>query len=355
MSLRISPLTSELEPAWERFVESRPDAGIYHGLAWKRVTEEAFGHPARHLCALADGEIAAVLPLFEVGGLFGRRLVSVPMRDRGGPVGVSDQAVRAVLDAARALATERGARYLEIKGLEPFTPAQAGDTDWKLGSGWVTSRVDLAPGRDAVWSALNKKSLRWSIKKALKSGVSVEADASEGGMRTFHELFVRTRCRMGIPPFGWRLFEAIHRHLVVPGKAELLLARHEGRAIHGLISFYSKDQFVPAYAAPQRREGAKLYDNELILWTSMERAIEAGFRTYDFGADSERQENLLFFKRRWNAEPHPMAWQYYLPQGGDVPDFDSSGPRYAIARELFRRLPRFVTRPLGAWLTRQLS
>jgi len=355
VTVRVEALDATHEPAWEAFVESRRDAGIYHGLGWKRVTEDAFGHRARHLCAFdRAGTVVGILPLFEVGGLFGRRLVSMPMRDRGGVAAVDDRAARALLEAACSLARARKARYLEIKCLDPMPEAWTAGTDWKIGSGWVTTRVDLTPGRDAVWGALNKKSLRWSINKARKNGVEVYADASLGAMRTFHELFVKTRCRMGIPPFPWRLFEAIHRHVIVPGDGELLLAHHEGVPVHGLVSFHSKPAFVPAYAAPQFAP-QKLYANELILWTSMERALAAGFATYDFGADSVRQESLLFFKRRWNGVQHPMHWHYHLPQGGEVPDFDSSGPRYDRVRAVWRKVPRPVARALGAFVTRQLS
>jgi FemAB-related protein (PEP-CTERM system-associated) len=354
-AMKVELLSAEREPAWDRFVEAHPDAGIYHTRAWRSVTTEAFGHEPLHLCAIDDsGELVGALPLFEVRGLFGRRIVSVPMRDRGGLAAASDEAARALLARARELTEERGAAYLELKGLEPLPEAWRDGVDWPVNRSWVTTQVDLTPGRDAIWSGLNRKSLRWSIKKSAKNGVTIDADASLEGMRTFHELFVRTRCRMGIPPFPWALFEALHRHIVAPGKGELLLAHHEGRAVHGLISFYSKASFVPAYAAPQR-EVMKLHANELIFWTSIERGIEGGFSRYDFGADSEKQESLLFFKGRWNGVQHPMAWHYYLPGGGKVPDFDSSGKRYELIRAVWRRIPIPLARPLGAWATRQLS
>ncbi len=111
---------------------------------------------------------------------------------------------------------------------------------------------------------------------------------------------------------------------------------------------------MPAYAAPQP-EPEKLYANELIVWTSIERAIERGASVFDFGADSERQQGLLFPKGRWNGVQHRMNWNYYLPGGGETPDFDSSGPRYDLVRSVWRRLPRALAKPLGAAVTKQLS
>ena len=39
-NLRVAALAPPLHQAWDRFVESHDGAGIYHTLAWQRVTEE---------------------------------------------------------------------------------------------------------------------------------------------------------------------------------------------------------------------------------------------------------------------------------------------------------------------------
>jgi len=354
VSVRVVHLDTTLEPAWERFAASHPDAGIYHTLAWKRVTEEGLGHRALYQCAVNErGEVLGILPLFEVTGLFGRRLVSLPMRDRGSVVARDDATAAALVDAAVAVGTQRRAGYLELRALDPPSPSVLGDRPWELRRSWVATRIDLTPGVDAIWKGLDKNSLRWSIRRAEKNGVEIVQDPSVEGMRLFHRLFVRTRCSMGIPPFPYSLFQAIHTHVIAPGLGQLLIARVRGEPVHGLISLYSKDTFVPAYAAPQNAF-RKLYGNERILWTSIEWAARNGFRVYDFGADSERQEGLLFFKGRWNGVQHRMAY-LVLPLLKQPPDFDSSGPRYERIRAIWRRLPLAVAEPLGGWVTRQLS
>lgn len=354
MTGRVVELDAALEPAWDRFVTSHPDAGIYHSLAWKRVTEEGLGHVARYLCALdQDDSVTGVLPLFLVGGVFGRRLVSVPMRDRGSVVATDEATARALVAAAVALGQQLAVDYLELRALHPIAPAVLGDSTWLVRRNWIATRIDLTPGAEAIWKGLDRDSLRWSIKKADKNGVTVGEDATYDGMKVFSELFVRARCDMGIPPFPAALFQALHRHVIAPGLGQLLLARAGGRAIHGLISLYSKDTFIPAYAAPQKAF-RKLYANERIFWASIQSAIDRGFRVYDFGADSERQEGLLFFKSRWRGVQHRMAY-HVLPLRREAPDFDSSGPRYRYLRAIWRRLPMPVARPLGAWVSRQLS
>ncbi|MFQ5698648.1 MAG: lipid II:glycine glycyltransferase FemX [Myxococcota bacterium] len=356
--VHIEPLVPDLEARWEKFATESASAGIYHSLAWREVALEGLGHVPEHLCAVdARGEVCGILPIFRVGGIFGRRLVSVPMRDRGGPIAASDGIAQALVAAAIDRTRELGARYLELRGLEPLSPEILGEHPWRLSRGWLTHRLDLTPGRDALWKALDKNSLRWSIGRARRNGLRVETDSTRAGADRFHDLFVRTRCSMGIPPFPRALFRAIWAHLIQHERAQLCFVYRDGAPIHGLISFFSGDTFIPAYAAPQNAH-RKLYGNELLIWHSIEWAADRGFRSYDFGADSVRQEGLHFFKRKWRAVPHPMAYHSLHPRspdGGAPPDFDSSGPGYRALRALWQRLPRALARPLGAWVTRQLS
>ncbi len=125
-NLRVAARAHPLHQAWDRFVESHPGAGIYHSLAWQRVTEQGFGHRSTSLCAIdRGGTVQGVLPLFEVRGIFGRRLVSVPMQS-------------SPASAARATSS--------LKGLHPLPPGCT-DADWQVNRGWVTTQVDLTPGQ----------------------------------------------------------------------------------------------------------------------------------------------------------------------------------------------------------------
>ena len=63
---------------------------------------------------------------------------------------------------------------------------------------------------------------------------------------------------------------------------------------------------------------------------------------------------------RWTTEIVGNEMQMLGSRGGGQgesppPDFDSSGRRFELVRAVWRRLPMAVARPLGGWLTRQLS
>src|ERR1044071_4133397 len=47
--VKVRHVESQDRGAWERFVETHPSTTAYHQLGWKRVVEEAFGHPTHYL------------------------------------------------------------------------------------------------------------------------------------------------------------------------------------------------------------------------------------------------------------------------------------------------------------------
>lgn len=354
--VQVGRLTPSEAPEWERYVAGHDARTPYHTLAWRAVTEEGLGHTACHLRATdGTGRIVGVLPLFDVRGLGGHRLVSVPMRDRGGVLASSPQVAVQLIEAALEIARQTGADQLELRQLEPLGPEVTRRLDVHVANHWVTTRVDLSAGRDTIWKRLDKDSVRWAIRKAAKQGVVVEDDPSPEGMDTFYDLFARTRHGMGIPPYPREFFRAIHRHMVTAGLAELQLVRCGTDLIGGLVSVMSPPHLIlPAYAAPQNA-WRRHYPSEAAFWHSMSRAADSGYRIYDFGADSPSQLGLLFFKRKWGGVHRFMSSYVWREGGGGSPPLDSTSPRYALARRAWRLLPGPVSRSLGGWLTRRMS
>ncbi len=142
--------------------------------------------------------------------------------------------------------------------------------------------------------------------------------------------------------------------MIARNKANLFIVRMNGTPINAMINFFSKDTFVPAYAAPQP-EWRKYYPNDFMFWNTIAWAANQGFRTYDFGADSSYQKGLLWFKKKWGGVHYPMFYSYYLSGPQAPPNFDSSSPAYRLLRAVWANLPVSVSQHLGAWATRQLS
>ncbi len=342
------------EETWDAFVAAHPSGNIYHTLAWKAVEEEGFGNRAYYLRAIGKGELVGVLPLFLVKGLYGRRLVSVPMRDRGGVLATNPSAASALLSRAKELAKVLRCNYLELRSLTALEPELIREHKLNCNQYWITTRLDLSPGTQRLWKNLDRDAIRWAIGKAARQGIRVLTDDTEKGLEQFYKLFVRTRCSMGIPPFPKSLFISIWSNLIRRGSAILFLETNGANLLHGMICLLSKDTFIPAYAAPQN-QWRKLYINEVMFWHTIAWAANQGFHFYDFGADSPHQRGLLEFKEKWGGVKHPMFYYYFSESRNTLPNFDSSTPLYDLTRRVWRQLPMAVSRSLGGWITRQLS
>ena len=65
--------------------------------------------------------------------------------------------------------------------------------------------------------------------------------------------------------------------------------------------------------------------NSLMYWNLLERAIQRGQETFDFGR-STPGTSVCSFKEQWGAKPEPAEWQYYM-RAGASDDMRPDNPR----------------------------
>ena len=189
--------------AWDEFVRSSPDGTIFHLLAWRRVVEEVFRHAPHYLFAARNGEIRAVLPLFEIWGLLvGHVLISVPYGVYGGLCGSDPDARTALLDKAKELAVQLKVRYVELRHLH--APAAHLPTT----SFFDTFVIPITDSPDANMANIPRKR-RAMIREGARRGL--EARLGWQPLSEFYEIYARNRQRLGAPPFSLRLGYERHK------------------------------------------------------------------------------------------------------------------------------------------------
>jgi hypothetical protein len=87
-----------------------------------------------------------------------------------------------------------------------------------------------------------------------------------------------------------------------------------------------------------------------MYWHLLERAVERGQQTFDFGR-STVDSNTFRFKKQWGAVPCPAVWQYYVRRGS-VGDMRPENSRYQKLIRIWRRLPLWVTQLVGPTIVR---
>ncbi|MGH7304781.1 MAG: FemAB family XrtA/PEP-CTERM system-associated protein [Candidatus Rokuibacteriota bacterium] len=342
LSARLLGDHAEDHEAWDRFVKSSSDGTIFHQTAWKKVVHDVFRHVPRYLLAADRDGIRGVLPLFEVRGLLtGRVLVSVPYAVYGGICAADTEAADTLLSAARALAAERRTRYVELRQIK------RSHVELPTKELYSTFVRPLDPDPEVNLAAVPRKQRRM-IRQGAKHGLI----AREGWefLKEFYEIFLVSRRHLGSPPFPLQLFEAIRDHF---GKqAQLLTVWHGDQAVSGVISLFYEDRVMPYYGAALP-SAFTLAANDFMYWEVMREASLAGYRQFDFGR-SRVGAGSYDFKRHWGFEPEPLAYQYVLRAGADMPNISPSNPKLQLFIRTWKRAPLQVTRWLGPPLTRWL-
>ena len=339
--MEVRPLTTEsLE--WDAFVRSAPHGSPFHLLAWKRAVEAAFGHRPHYLLASRGGGLEAVLPLFEVRGLFaGRGLISVPYGVYGGVCATSAQARTALLDAATALARRLRARYVELRH-------QAGqEMELPTKSLYVRFSRRISASEDENLAAIPRKQRRMT-RQGARFGLRPELGLQH--LDGFYEVYAASVRTLGSPVFPRRLFRAIALEF---GKdCELLTIWKDDRMVAGVLTLLFEDQALPYYGGALR-EAFPYAVNDFMYWELMCHVASAGYRVFDFGRSREGTGSY-HFKRHWGFEPLPLPYQYVLLDGAAMPNLSPSNSKMEIAVAAWRRLPLPFTRLLGPLLTRYL-
>jgi FemAB-related protein (PEP-CTERM system-associated) len=339
MSIEVGRLGTEtLE--WDAFVRTCDDGSPFHLTAWKRAVESAYGLRSHYLLARNGSSLVGVLPLFEVRGLLGGRgLVSVPFGVYGGICATSDAAGRALVEAARSLASARGCSYVELRqrrdlGLGLPTKAR-----------YVTFSRAISKDEEDNARAIPRKQRRMT-RQGAKYGL--RTTLGRQSLDRIYDIYAESVHRLGSPVFSRRLFHGIVE--AFDKDCEVLAVWHNERIVAGVLTLFYEDQVLPYYGADLREK--QLYGvADFMYWELMCHAARAGYRVFDFGRSREGTGSYDF-KRHWGFEPVPLPYQYVLLNGARMPDLSPSNPRFRLATEFWKRLPLGVTKALGPLLTR---
>jgi FemAB-related protein (PEP-CTERM system-associated) len=336
--------------AVDAFVEAHPLATLYHRTAILRTVRRAGGLEVASFVARRAGggrEIAGVLPVALTRSLlFGTYATSLPYFSYGGALvapGENGACARALVDAAWAWASARGARHLVLR--------HSADRPLDLPAAHAKETLTLAlPGdAGALWKAIGPKP-RNLVRKAQKAGLAARAEGA-GGLRDFHRVLSENMRDLGSPAQG----EAFYRILLeeVGATAEVHVVRAGAEAAAAAITLRFRDRVEVPWASCLRRYN-DVAANMLLYWHLLEHAARAGARVFDFGR-STRDSGPYRFKLQWGARPEPLPWYYVATSGtSPVSELSPSNPRFGRAIRLWRRLPVAVARAVGARLARSL-
>jgi FemAB-related protein (PEP-CTERM system-associated) len=322
--------------AWDDFVVQQPAGCVSHVHAWKTVIGRVYGHDCPYLAAQEDGNLVGVLPLVDVRSLaFGRYLVSMPFLNGGGPLGSKD-AIDALTSAALAMARGRRARLAEFRCRTPM-PTQLQCSIEK-----VASVLTLPNQVDELWGKLGGK-LRAQVRRPLKEGIEVRFGADQ--VVPFFTVFARCMRDLGSPTHPLHFFRSISSEL--QDRVWFACAYLRDKPVAAGCALHWKQELEITWAAALR-EYNPLAPNMLLYWSFLERAIQAGLRSFDFGR-STPGSGTHRFKQQWGARDLPLYWFRETRRAGNsTPNKDQGS--FSLATRVWRHVPVPLATLIGARL-----
>jgi len=339
---------------WDAYVASHPRATVYHTSAWIRIVCDTGRYPS--LCLLHEeaGHVTGVMPLAAVdSALTGHRITTLPFSDVCFALADNNVAAATLVSRAHEIRTERRARFHEMRGLPALRDGSHAEAAGYSPSGHFYNFIlTLGDDLDALRAGFSQKSVRYSITKAEKAGVTV-AQGNPGDVGTFYQLYVATRRRHGIPPQPRRLFERLLGEGREALGSRLYLARYNGQAIAAALTLHHRETTYLKYEVTtdaHRNLGAV----HALLWGSIRDAVHDVDRFYDLGRTAADNPGLCEFKRRWGATQTDLPYYFDSTHEG-MSMVRSDSLKYRLFTSAFQRMPAALAVKIGERIFRHFG
>jgi FemAB-related protein (PEP-CTERM system-associated) len=334
-----TPLSYPPDPIeWDTFAGQHARGTLYHQWRWCDFAGAVFGFKVHLLSERgAGGSLIGVFPVVEQRSiLFGRRFVSLPFLNYGGPLGTTAEVEASLIDRASRLAKGSGATQLEVRDTVPRQ-------GFATRSDKVTLELALPGSVDALGKALGSK-LRSQVRRADRESPEVAC----GGFELVHEfypVFAATMRDLGTPVYPRRFFTEMLARL--GADCTVVIVRLRGRPAAAALLTHFRDRTEIPWAASLHELRATSV-NMRLYWECLVHAIGRGSRVFDFGR-STVDAGTYRFKLQWGSQPRQLYWIYPLAPAGAPAG--GHGQWLARAQSAWSRLPLPVANALGPWVS----
>ncbi len=341
---RIETLRPRRSLAWNAYVRTHAEGTFFHTLAWRDAVKEAFHLEAIYLSSVRGERITGVLPMFLISSrLAGRMLISVPYGVGGGIIADDNETVQALFDEARRIADTRGCTSIELRSERAMVP------NLLTVNRHVGFQRELPERADEVLGFLPRKA-RAAARNA-RNKYKLTVSYGDEQLEEVWRLYTMSMRRLASINYPFSFFKQLIAHS--PGQHWVSLVRSGGRPVAGLITFLFKDRVMP-YFIGTTHDAKRCSAANFIYLTAMERGVEHGYRTFDFGRSRRDNKGSFDFKRFQGFEPRPLGYQTYTSDGSPPPNLSPDNPKFRMARRVWSHLPLWVTRPLGVRLSKHV-
>lgn len=324
MNLRL--LTNNKERKWDDFVKMHPKGSIYFKIAWKDTVVNEFGHESIFIYIEDNEEIVAVLPLFLIHSIFGKKLVSIPYCPYGGVLSKNDEAEHMLIQEALRLRIKYKADYIELKSLDNQYDS------FSTVSNYLTFHLSLEDDFELIESRFSKNTKR-NINKAKKLDYELSIDSN---INIFYDLYDIHMRKIGTPSLSKRFFHGMALNF---GKSlQVATIWYKGVPAASIVLLFSDDSIIYDRGATNY-ELRHLNLNYALFWELIRKYSNTSHKYFDFGR-SVVESGTYQFKNGWRPEIKKMNYQYLVSKG-KLPDYSQESFKRKLFTKLFKKLPNF--------------
>jgi FemAB-related protein (PEP-CTERM system-associated) len=331
------------------YAEQHAQASFGHTRAYAAAVREAYGLAERTLVAYRGDIIVGVAPFTRMAGTLGVPYWVIAPFASYGDVLADDWELRALLIAeSRRQAQRERVGHLHVRSryaTEPLGALGAQETAVRF----VSPRVPIARDLEAQFSRVTQSRGRNTLRKVRKLDVRAERVAPDSA--DFRAVFAEGMRALGSPFHGARFFGALARQF--GPQLVSWVAYHQGRRAAAALAIEHAGTLHYVYGQNVHAE-RESHANSLLIWQMLEHAHARGLGFLDMGR-SECGSSQLRFKEQWGAVPVPLLDSRIPVRRGSLPDLNPTNPRFALAQNVWRRLPVALTSRLGPLVIRGIG
>lgn len=330
---------------WDNFVHAHEQGTIFHHSSWIKTIKETYPYQCiLYVYKNEKNEICAIFPCCIVKIPFlAKRMVSVCFSDYCFPLSKNNQISK---DMMKEIIEkhQHSLKHIEVRG------CMKDMTCFQCQNYFKHHVLRLNPDISLVTSKFNKKTIRYSIRKAIRENVKIIESNTLQGMKNFYKLHQMTRKKHGIPAPPFTFFRNMYTNLIATKLGSILLAVHGSEVIGAGIFFYFKKNIYYKYNASNPAYLSSKKPNHLITWKAIEKGCLNGYHFFDFGRTSPDNTGLMKYKQMWGSQSIDLPYFYYPEIQHSA--HDESSPAYIFIRKIWPFIPDVIADHLGPFIYR---
>ena len=266
----------------------------------------------------------------------------MPFVNFGGPCADSQEIINLLLQEAEKLLKYFNADYFEIRSKNNISD--------KLPTSLhkISMTLELDSDPENLWNNFQSKH-RTNIRRVYKENIHIKRGTLEL-LDDFYKIMSESWKQHGTPIYRKSYFLDILK--AFPNQALIFVAYIGEKPIATAFNGYYKGTVEGMWAGtiPYSR---KIQPNYALYWEMIKHACETGNSRFHLGRSSIDTGSEAF-KKKWNAIPEQLYWQYILNKQKTIPQLNVNNPKFNLAINLWRKLPLSVTTLVGPYLAKSI-